>query len=596
MAANLQYRQQLRQKAKHDAKLRAMLRDACHRSFPFWINSFVWTFRQKMTDPLTGEEKPVQGPKAHMPFITWPVQDEFAEFLIRAIRNGEDVAVRKSRDMGATWIIQTVLHWFWQFHPNSSFLELSRKEDLVDTRGDMDSLFEKHRYINKMQPRWLLPEATRDNYMNMENKDNGSSIIGESTNKHAGQGGRKTAVFLDEFGRVDNGEEIALSTADTTACRIFNSTPTGPGTAFQKLVMSGRVQVFPMHWSRHPEKSVGAYQKWDPDKNKVIWTNKWYELECERRDKRDIAQNLDMDFGAAGEVFFDPDEVARHSRAHTRPPNLAGGIKFIATKADLKDSEKSQFTRQHRADWLEWAPGLGRSSWKLWTPLIDGRPPQDQRYSFGVDISNGSGGSNSVISVLAMPFGRVIAEFADSFVSPEDLADECLKAAIWFGGADGVPFIAWENNGPGGIFGRKIAKGHYTRFYRTMTEEQVREKRTPRWGWNSDAKKKEVLLGRLREELKQEKIIIPNQKCLDELLDYVYDDAGKVLPGRLAQETGGGAALHGDRVIATALVILARDHAPRHREEPGAAAPAHSFAWRRKKFLDRLENRNEWSN
>jgi hypothetical protein len=148
--------------------------------------------------------------------------------------------------------------WRWQFRGNNTFLEVSRKQDLVDRRGDMDSLFEKHRYLLRMQPPWMRPRNIRDHICLLENLDNGSMISGESTNESVGQGGRKTAILLDEFARVKDGEAIDLATRDTSACRIFNSTPQGPGTWFTKLRNSGRVKVFTMHWSRHPEKARGA--------------------------------------------------------------------------------------------------------------------------------------------------------------------------------------------------------------------------------------------------------------------------------------------------------------------------------------------------
>jgi hypothetical protein len=103
-------------------------------------------------------------------------------------------------------------------------------------------------------------------------------------------------------------------------------------------------------------------------------------------------------------------------------------------------------------------------AWKFWVPLVNGRPPQDLSYVFGIDVSNGAGGSNSVISVVADEVGMKVAEFASAHYSPEDLAEQAVFAAMWFGGARPA-FMVWENNGPGGIFGRKVVKLGWNHFY-----------------------------------------------------------------------------------------------------------------------------------
>ena len=70
----------------------------------------------------------------------------------------------------------------------------------------------------------------------------------------------------------------------------------------------------------------------------------------------------------------------------------------------------------------------------------------------------GTGSSNSVISVLDEDTGQKIAEFADAFTTPEELAWQVAMAGVWFGGANGRPLLIWETNGPGSIFG-KVSDG-----------------------------------------------------------------------------------------------------------------------------------------
>lgn len=573
--------------AENDPAMQSAILAACEKSCLFWINAFAWTFRQKITNE-NGEELPAQGDDTHVPFVTWMVQDEFVAELINGIENGHDVLCNKSRDMGATWLICAVLFWYWLFRRNVTFLCLSRKQQLVDRRGDMDSIFEKFRYMLNFLPSWMKPRF-KDYTCHLENLNAGNSIEGESTNEHAGQGGRKTAIMLDEFSRVPNGEEIDLATADTTACRIFNSTPSGPGTQFTKIYKSRRAKIIELPWWRHPEKGRNAKQVLD-ERGRPKWINKWYEEEVKRRSKRDVAQNLDMDHGQAGDTFFPYDEIERHRAAHqSEPIDL---LKIIWSKSFTEDEKRSIITSR-KVERIAVIRSGPKMPWKIWVPLVDNRPPQEFSYCIGVDVSNGSGGSNSVASVLCHETGRIVAQFADANTSPEELAEIVAMAGVWFGGRTRWAFVAHENNGPGGVFGRKLVKMGYGLIYYQRVEGQKGEVRTERWGWNSNKAKKEVLLARYREALATDKVINPCRESLDETMDYIYTDGGDLLAAALREEPQGGRALHGDRVISDALTILAREELPKHTDVRVIAPPG-TYAYRREQGRREREQASAW--
>ena len=588
LKGNLEWRRRILEETKFNEDLQAQLRAACARSPWLWINLFVWTFRQKKV--VNGEEVPCTGHEAHHPFVTWLVQDEFIGELCDAIDGGHDVLINKSRDMGASWLCLTVLHWYWQFRPSCTFLELSRKEEYVDKRGSMDSLFEKHRYILKWQPTWIRPRRIDDKYMHLGNLDNGSAIEGESTNGDAGRGGRKTGILLDEFAAVQNGEEVDRATADTTASRIYNSTPGGPGTQFSKIFFEKRARILILPWWRHPEKSVGAHQVLD-EQGRPKWTSPWYESESLRRSKKAMAQEVDMDHGQAGDVFFDANEIERHRAAHQKEPILLADLK---PADDYGEERKAGIIRKADHHSVVLLRDGQRPAWRFWIPLIDNRPPQSLSYVFGIDISNGSGGSNSVITVAADEINQIVAKFWSPFVSPEELAEIACFAGIWFGGNHGPAFMCWENNGPGGIFGRKVIKLGYSHIYFQRVDQTKAQEKTSRYGWHSNQKRKEVLLGMYREALARDRIINPCKESLDEALDYVYDESGLLIPGKLKEESGGGRALHGDHVIADALVELARAELPKTKSLK-ARPPTGSFADRRRIARKQLEAANEWS-
>jgi hypothetical protein len=612
MQGNVEWRQKLLAQAKESASWRARLKAASSKSPIFWLNAFGWTFLQKKVDQ-TGVEKSVvegatiDGRRAtpHVPFITWAVQDDAILKLTDAIENGHDALISKARDMGASWLCLAVFQWYWQFRPQTTFLELSRKETLVDRPGDMDSLFEKHRYLLRRQPQWLVPQRIKDNRLHLENTDTGSVLIGESTNKDAGQASRKTAILLDEFARVAEGDEIDLSTADTTACRIFNSTPGGPNTHFTRVWRTMRAgtrsgQIIELPWWRHPDKGRDAVYALDPERGECRWTSPWYELQRGRRTKRNLAQNVDMEHGKVGDSIFDADDIEAHRKKFEAEPNAIGAVAF---DEEMTEERKLATVRKMNPFAMRWVQGAARSGWRLWVELLEWaddkgrkllRPFQQTRYIFGVDISNGSGASNSVITVMDARTNRIVAKFWDAYTSPEELAEVAVFGAIWFGGIK-PPLMVFEKNGPGSIFGRKLIKLGYPAVYYQKNESIKQDPKTPRWGWHSSPARKEMLLGAYREALKTEQVINPCAEALDEALDYQYDDKGRIEAGmRKDDDEGGGSALHGDHVIADALVWLGRQDLPDLIQVAPDRIPHGSFAARREAFKRSRRDREAW--
>lgn len=592
---NLAWRKRLVDQAKTSLSIRRSLKAASAKSPIFWLNAFGWTFLQKSI-ALDGHEAKVSGSASHVPFITWKVQDDALVSLADAIDNGHDATIHKARDMGASWIVVGLFQWYFQFRPSTTFLELSRKEVLVDRRGDMDSLFEKHRYFMRWQPEWLRPQKVVDNSMHLENRDIGTTIEGESTNSNAGQASRKTAILLDEFARVKEGEEIDLATADTSACRIFNSTPGGPNTHFTRIYRqmtngTRRGKIVALPWWMHPDKGRGAVTI--EENGREVVTSPWREDQKGRRSTKNMAQNIDGEHGRAGDLFFDADEIEKHRTAYQTDPMFVGDIKLLDD--NIGEEDKAAIIRTKLVKAVTFIERATRSPWRFWVPLVDGRPNQNTRYVFGVDISNGSGASNSVVSVLDHSTNMIVAKFWDAFTSPEDLADVVAFAGLWFGGRQ-LPLVVFEKNGPGLTFGKKIvSKLKYPAIYYQEIVDQKSRDKTKKWGWHSSPAKKEILLGEYRDALKLAKIINPCREGLDEALEYTYDEKGQIEPGHMGSEEGGGSALHGDHVIADALLVTGRKDLPLVERDAPMNAPRGTFAWRRDQHKRKQSDQHAWS-
>lgn len=596
--ANLEWRAKLLAEAADDEAYQKDLYTACAISPLFWINAFVWTYRQKITDPATGRDRPVTGNEAHVPFITWEVQDEAILDLERCMDiqgqydGGQDALINKSRDMGATWIIVAMFHHPWLFVDNVNILWVSATAADVDMHPttNPDTIFYKHDYINFWLPTWMKPPIHRRN-MHIGNKLRGNSMDGEATTGNVGRGGRRTVIGFDEFAAVEDGEGMLSASSDTTSCRIFNSTPKGPGTAFTniyKKALAGEKQVklIQLPWWEHPEKGRGRRLITLEDGTRK-YTSPWYEWECSRRSSpQEIAQNLDMDHMDSGSRFFDGPVLARHRSTYKAEPFLQAVLDF---KPNLRpdEIEKAILAKDIRSIRLNKTNRV--KPWKLWTHLVDGRPDQNFNYVLGIDISNGQGASNSVISVRCVETGEKVAEFANANTPPHDLARIACAAGLWFGSVgrkgerEGIGWakVIWESNGPGGIFGREMIRLGYPNIYLEKQEGVVGANTTSKYGWASTRDKKATLLGVYRRQLSRDEFINHSVKALEEAEEYIYYESGSIGPARLLTENESARATHGDRVIADALTCIGAEGVQDY-EPKSPKAPGNSYYARRK--------------
>lgn len=320
--------------AKERKDFAAALRKMCAEDPLFFINTFIFTY-----DPRK-KECPL------VPFITYQFQDIAILELIDAI-GSHDLLAEKSRDMGATWCFLFAITWYFLFRENTTFLCVSRKEDLVDRTQDPDCLFWKIDCMVNNLPWFLRPIVTRTK-LHIYNHGNDSTIDGSSTTGDVGRGGRRTAVFLDEFASVEEGHAVLKATRDMTNCRLFNSTPKGTNNAFYDMSQTDILKLR-FHWSEHPEKAAGLYTSTNDGRLEIIdrsyWEGNrkgdyefirdgklrspWYDMQCKRAaHPMEIAQELDIDYLGSAFQFFDPDIIDTLIKRDTVPAYLVGELDF----------------------------------------------------------------------------------------------------------------------------------------------------------------------------------------------------------------------------------------------------------------------------
>jgi hypothetical protein len=264
----------------------------CMKDFEYWCENYVWTF-----DP--------RAMPSGVRFILYDFQKVAARQIIHAIKTGESLLIEKSRDLGASWLMMTILTWFWLFNKEFHAHVGSRVEDQVDN-GTVDSLLGKLDYIVGHLPDWmrrLMPYTEKDGRKNLQRKTyEGSLISGESSNRNFGRGLRKACVYIDEMAYVEEDRSIWVGIADVAPCKIVASTPAGDTNQFAELRFSGRIPVLTFHWSQHPLKTMD-----------------WYRKACSERTPLAIATELDVDYKASGGTIAFP-EISLHRKNIIVPP------------------------------------------------------------------------------------------------------------------------------------------------------------------------------------------------------------------------------------------------------------------------------------
>ncbi|HCM30287.1 MAG TPA: terminase [Acinetobacter radioresistens] len=242
------------------------------------------------------------GLPANIPFVLRPKQVELVDWLIERESTQTHGLIEKSRDEGMSYVVLGFYLHRWLFVEGFAGGVGSRKEELVDKKGDPKTLLHKFRDMFSKMPDWMKPkgfvEKVHDNYMRIINPDNGATVTGEAGD-NIGRGGRTTMYFLDEWAFVERQEAVDAAISQNTNVHIKGSTPNGIGDRFHQDRFSGRYAVFTMPWRANPDKN------WQVElRGKLIYP--WYEKQLATLDEVVLAQEVDINYAASVEGVLIP--------------------------------------------------------------------------------------------------------------------------------------------------------------------------------------------------------------------------------------------------------------------------------------------------
>lgn len=278
-----------------------------------FINDFGVTF-----DPRNAE----RGLPTVVPFVLFPKQREWVEWVVRHWREQTPGLTEKSRDMGVSWLSVATACTLCLFYEGLAIGFGSRLVDYVDKIGTMKPLLPKARMFMEH-----IPEEFRGGwvpwrdapYMRLNFPETGSIIMGEGGDQ-IGRGDRASIYLVDEAAYLERAELVEQSLSQTTNCRIDVSS-VRQNTLFATKRWSGKVDVFIFDWHDDPRKD-----------------QKWYDLLAapaseggKGLDEVTIAQEVDRDYSASVEGILIPSQWVRAAiDARTKlgmpPPSGARGL------------------------------------------------------------------------------------------------------------------------------------------------------------------------------------------------------------------------------------------------------------------------------
>lgn len=260
------------------------------------------------------------GLPAVVPFILFPRQVEWVDWVIESWRNRRPGVTPKSRESGVSWLAIALSCTLCLFNESMTIGFGSRKLELVDKIGKPDSLFWKARqFMALLPPEFRGGWTSADAPSGLIKFPSTASVIQGEGGDDIGRGGRSAIYFVDEAAALEHPEMAEASLASTTNCRIDISTSRGLGGPFHRKVMEWPAErVFRFHWRDDPRKDEA-----------------WYQKQVSELDPVTIAQELDIDFAASVEGVLIPSSwVNAAIDAHTvlgfAPTGIQSGALDVA--------------------------------------------------------------------------------------------------------------------------------------------------------------------------------------------------------------------------------------------------------------------------
>jgi hypothetical protein len=291
-------------------------------NIPQFISDWGMTY-----DPRNMSKKK-GGRPAYIPFILFKRQVEWVEEFLYCFNNEEPLVCPKTRDMGLSWLSIAVACSLCVLRGGITAGFGSRKEILVDRKGDPSCLFYKAKFFINNLPvffRGGFVEKTHASSMKIEIPRMSSFITGEAGDG-IGRGGRASFYIVDESAFLVRPHLTEASLSETTDCRVDISTVNGSANPFAQKIINKTCRIFEFDWRQDPRKD-----------------EKWYQSRVKRLDPVTLAQEINRDLNASKEGIIIPSAwvqaaIGAHKKLKIKPTGKGQGAFDVADDGKDKNA------------------------------------------------------------------------------------------------------------------------------------------------------------------------------------------------------------------------------------------------------------------
>ena len=274
------------------------------------------------------------GLPAVAPFVLFPRQVEWIDWVLAKWKAREPGLTDKSREMGVSWLAVATAVALCLFNDGVVIGFGSRKEDYVDKLSDPKSLFWKaRRFVSLLPPefRGVWRAKLHAPHMRVTFPQTGSYITGEAGD-NIGRGDRTSIYFVDEAAHLEHPESVDASLSQTTNCRIDLSSVCGMANPFAiKRHSWPASRIFTFHWRSDPRKDQA-----------------WYDHQVDTLPAVVVAQEIDINYMASVEGQLIPSEYVQSAiDAHIKLKITPKGRRHGALDVADEGKDKNAFCASH---------------------------------------------------------------------------------------------------------------------------------------------------------------------------------------------------------------------------------------------------------
>ena len=277
----------------NDKNMRMSLDEAYKDDYKLWINCNMFTWDNRLG---------ALGLPSMIPLVLTKSQEDLLDAIVTARKTRTNLNIVKSRAEGVTDICLALSIYYWLYERDFKVGWGSRKFELVDKKGNSDSVLEKARMKIFKLPSQMIPAGFKSNPKEnnktglLKNPKNGSLIIGEG-GINIGRGGKTSMYFPDEKAHMEDQQSVDAALSQTTDCQIDITTPNGMNHYYEKV-------------KRNPESTYMLMWYKNPWKNKEWMTgerpkdNPWYNCMIDEYGEDLVEQEINANFEVCVEDAF----------------------------------------------------------------------------------------------------------------------------------------------------------------------------------------------------------------------------------------------------------------------------------------------------